>query len=459
MINIKKNIITEKEFYREAIRIFIPVVLQSCINQGVNMMDTIMVGSLGEVAISASSLANQYYTFFNLFCMGLSGAGLILTAQFWGASDRASVKRVTDFLIQLIFASSTIFAVITFIFPQEIMSIYTTDLDVRTAGAAYLRITAFVFFPHGISLVLTSIMRSVGNARLGLYTSVASFFINIFCNYLFIYGKFGFPAMGVAGAAWGTLCARLIEFAVCCVFVLKTDSILRYRLEHIFILPDKNLIKKFLKYGLPVIIGDTLLSFSSNAVSMILGHMGKEFVSSYSIVTVIERMCTLAAGGAGSAASVMVGHMVGANEKIRAVKAGYSFLLIGSIFGVIGSVLILFLGEASIALYSVSEYTVTVASSMMIANAFISIFQTLQNVLGKGVLRGGGDTKFVMFTDVIFQWCASIPLGYLAGIILGASPFIVLLCVRIDYVIKAVIYIFRIGSGKWINNTSRKAAI
>lgn len=449
-MKIRDKIITDKTFYRKALKIFLPVILQSCINQGVNMMDTIMVGSLGDVAISASSLANQFYSFFNCLCMGLSGAGMILTAQSWGASKRSAVLRVFDLLLQFIIISAVGFAILSAAIPEKIMALYCDDVQVISAGAVYLRITSLVYLPHGISMVMSNVMRSVGNARLGLYTSIFSFFLNIASNYVLIFGKLGFPAMGIAGAALGTLCARLAELAVVVVFVMKLDRILIYRPKKLFHLPGKDLIREFFRLGVPVIVGDFLLALSANAVSVILGHMGKEFVSSYAIVQVIERMCTIASGGAASAAGIMVGHAIGAKQYEKAQSAGLTFLLIGCTIGLIGSGLILLVGEWSISLYAVGEKTVEIARSMMIANSIIVIFQIIQSVMGKGVLRGGGDTKFVMVTDVIFQWCVSIPLGYLVGIHFGLSPFIVLLAVRMDYVIKAVAYMFRLRSGKWI---------
>lgn len=452
----REYIITDRAFYAQALMIIIPVALQSIINQGVNMMDTIMVGQLGEVAISASSLANNFYNIFTFLCMGLSAAGLVLTAQYFGAGDKQTVRQVFDLLIQIIFVSSALFAAVSFAAPRRIMALYTDDPEVIEAGAKYLRITAFVFLPHGVSLVLSNIMRSVGNAKIGLYVSIASFFVNIGGNYVFIFGKLGFPAMGVAGAALGTLCARIVEFCVCVYFVLKVDKALAYRPGGLLKLPAKQLMKEFTRLGLPAIISDTILAFASSAIGMILGHMGREYVTAYSIVSTIDRLCTLATQGVGSAAGVLVGQAVGAGMREEAKRRGFSFLLLSSVLGVIGAVLVLIVGEWSIGLYEIQPETVEITRVMMLASALVVPFQNIQSTLGKGVLRGGGDTKFLMFADVIFQWVASIPLGYLAGIVFHASAFVVLLTVRIDYFIKSVWFIIRLGSDKWIHQVKRQ---
>lgn len=453
--SIKKYILTDPAFYREAMMIILPVVLQAVINQGVNMMDTIMVGKLGETAISASSLANQFYNIYTFLCMGLSAAGLVLAAQYWGAGDKVTVRKVFDVLLQIIFLSSIFFAVLSLALPRQIISLYTNDEEVIAAGAAYLRITAFVYLPHGIALVISNIMRSVGNARIGLYVSLASFFVNIGCNYVFIFGKLGCPAMGVSGAALGTLCARAVEFFVCAFFVLVVDKNLVYRPTQLLQRPELPLLQEFIRLGLPAIISDTILAFASSAIGMILGHMGKEFVSAYSIVSVVDRMCTLATSGVGSAAGIMVGQSVGAGKTAEAKQRGFSFLFLTSALGVIGAFLVIIVGDWSIGLYAIEPATVEITKTMMIASALVVPFQCISSTLGKGVLRGGGDTQFLMIADVIFQWVASIPLGYFAGLVLHLSPFVVLLVVRIDYVIKGIWFIQRLTTDKWIHQVKR----
>ena len=451
----KKYIITDKAFYSEALMIVLPVVLQAIINQGVNMMDTIMVGKLGEAAISASSLANQFYNIYTFLCMGLSAAGLVLAAQYWGAGDKVTVRKVFDILIQIIFAASTLFAILSLALPRQIISLYTNDQEVIAAGAGYLRITPLVYLPHGIALVISNIMRSVGNARIGLYVSLASFFVNIGCNYVFIFGKLGFPAMGVSGAALGTLCSRAVEFGVCTFFVLVIDRKLCYRPTRLLRQPEKPLLREFIRLGLPAIISDTILAFASSAIGMILGHMGREFVSAYSIVSVVDRMCTLATSGVGSAAGIMVGQSVGAGEAAEAKRRGFSFLMLTAVLGVIGAILVVIVGDWSISLYDITPDTIAITRTMMIASALVVPFQNISSTLGKGVLRGGGDTQFLMVADVIFQWVASIPLGYLAGLVLNLSPFAVLLIVRIDYVIKGIWFIQRLTTDKWIHQVKR----
>ncbi len=347
----QKYFVTDKAFYKKVLLILIPVVLQSCINQGVNMMDTIMVGQLGDTAIAASSQANQFYSLFQIFCMGLSAAGLVLTAQYFGAKDLHTVRRVFDLLLQLVIVLGAIFGVLTFLFPEQIMAIYVPkEPDVIALGAQYLRITAFIFIPHGIALVMANVARSVGNAKLGLYVAILSFAVNIGANYIFIFGKLGFPAMGVMGAALGTLVARIVELIVCAVYLLKVEKVLKYRPTKILKLPKPALFKEFKRLGLPAVISDALLGFAGTAISMIIGRMSKEVMGAWAIVMVVDRMCTVAIQGATSASGVVVGQTVGEGDFDRAQHEGWTFFFLSLGLGVIAGCLVLLVGEASIGL-------------------------------------------------------------------------------------------------------------
>lgn len=192
----KFKLVTDKKFYRRVLSIMLPVALQQAINMGVNMLDTIMLGQFGEVQISASSLANQYYNFFTIFCMGIIGGSSVLAAQYWGAREVEKVRQTFNMALRMALALAALFAVLTWCFPAQIMGIYTSEAHVVAQGVRYLRITAFIFVIHGTSLVAAQLMRSVGQAQLGLIVSCVSFVVNMIANYTFIFGKFGAPPDG-----------------------------------------------------------------------------------------------------------------------------------------------------------------------------------------------------------------------------------------------------------------------
>ncbi|MBR4158230.1 MAG: MATE family efflux transporter [Oscillospiraceae bacterium] len=454
---LSRYFITDKAFYKQALMIFIPVLLQSLINSGVNLMDNIMVGTLGEASISAVSLANQFYGLFNIIVMGLAAAGMVLSSQYFGAGDLRAVRRVFDFVLQLVGVTAILFAIVTFLLPGPIMRLYTADADVIEHGIGYLRITAFVYLVHGIAMALQHLVRSTGDAKLGLYVSIASFIVNIGANWVFIFGKLGAPAMGASGAALGTLIARVVELVFALIYIHKHEKNLNYRPVGLVKLPSKSLFKEFIRLGLPIIISDTLLALAFNVNAIILGHMGKAVTAAYAIVMNIDRIATLAIFGLSSCASVILGQTVGRGAFEEAKRQGWTFLALSVIVGILGGIIVWFIGVDAVVWlkYNITDETFGIMRSMMHASAFIVLFQSIQSSLGKGVLRGAGDSVFLMYADVLFQWVASLPLGALTGLVLHWDPSIVLIALKIDNFIKAIWLIYRMSGNKWIHQAKK----
>lgn len=447
----KVSLVKDKAFYRNVLSITLPVALQQAINMGVNMLDTMMLGSFGEVPLSASSLANQYYNFFTIFCMGIIGGSSVLAAQYWGAGDKDKVRETFSMAIRLSFVLSAFFALLTFLFPRQIMTIYTSEEHVIEQGIRYLKITVFVFVVHGTSLVAAQLMRSVGQAKLGLVVSVISFVVNIFGNYVFIFGKFGAPRMEIAGAALGTLIARLAEFLTTFLYILFIDKRLAFRIRNLLKSPSPAFYKSYFRLGAPVLVSDSLLGLGGTMVSIVLGHMGAPIVAANSICQVIDRLFTVVIQGVSNASSIITGNTIGTGNLKKAMEQGETFYLLSMIFGAFSSLMVFLFGPLTISVYSLTEETIIITRHMMNAYVVVVFFQAIQSVMTKGVLRGGGDTKFLMKADILFMWIVSIPLGIVGGLVLHWPGWATILCLRADYVIKSVWCVSRLLSGKWIH--------
>lgn len=445
------TIVKDRQFYLSTLGIMFPVALQQAINMGVNMLDTMMLGSFGEVQLSASSLANQYYSFFQIFCMGIIGGTSVLAAQYWGANEKQKVRDIFNMALRLAVALAFVFMALTWLFPAQIMSVYTSEADVIHQGGRYLKITTFIFMIHGTSLVAAQLMRTVGEAKLGLIVSVISFVVNIIANYAFIFGKFGAPRMEIAGAALGTLFARTAEFLVTFFYILVMDNKLKLKVKNLWKSPSGELYRSYFKLGLPVLVSDGLLGLGSNIVSVILGHMGAAVVASNAICQVIDRLCTVVIAGVSNASSIITGQTIGMGDRKKAMEQGETFYLLSIVFGALSALAIFIFGPMTIGVYSLTEETLVVVRQLMNAYVVIVFFQAIQSVMTKGVLRGGGDTKFLMKADILFMWMISIPLGILGGLVLHWPAWVVMLCLRIDYIIKSVWCVSRLLSGKWIH--------
>ena len=423
---------------------------------GVNMMDTIMLGSFGEVQLSASSLANSFYSIFQIFCMGITASCSILISQHWGAGQIKQVKQVFALSMRLTAFFGAIFMLMTWLAPGAIMRIFTPEEDVIAAGVGYLQITVFIYLIHGFGLVTSQLMRSVGKASLGLYVSIISFVVNVFANWVFIFGNLGAPRMEIRGAALGTLIARTTELIATFAYVLFMDKKLRLRVRDFFQKIPGELMSRYWKVGLPALCSDAMLSVGRTATSVIIGRMGSTAVAANSIVQVIDRLLTVVIQGISNAASIVIGHTIGAGDKHKAQQQGETLFLIAFGISLVSAVVFLLIGPATLGLYNITEETMMLTQRLMITYSLLIIFQCIGSVMTKGVLRGGGDTRFLLIADVVFLWVVSVPLGYIAGIVLGLPIFITSVFLRMDDIIKSIWCVSRLNSGKWIHEVTSK---
>lgn len=445
-------LVKDPAFYKEVFFVALPVAFQQMINIGVNLMDTLMVGVLGEVALSASSLANQYYYLYYILCLGISGGACVLSAQYWGASNRRMVRQVWRLSMMLSSGAAMLFALVTYLFPLGIMRIYTDNLAMAQEGAKYLKVTAFVFFFHGTSLIMVSLLRTVGVNHLGFAVSGVSFAVNIFFNYMFIFGKFGAPRLEIAGAAVGTLLSRMVEFAITFYYLFFRNRRLRFRPADLAGGFDRALLRSFVKTGLPPIISDGFFTIGDNILSVILGHMSAAVISGQAITLATMRFCTAFLMGLNSASAVMIGREVGKGREEEVQLQGKTFYLLSVAGGLLGAVVIWAVSPFVAGMYGLSPEAYDATMQMMRAMSCLMVFQAVQSVMSKGVLRGGGDTRFLMFADLAFLWALNIPLGYMAGLRWGWPPFWVFVCLKLDTICKTALCLWRLLSRKWIRN-------
>ncbi len=438
-----------KELYLEMVRIAIPVSLQSLITVGINLMDTVMLSSMGDAQLSASSLAGQFINIFQICCMGIGMGASVLTSRFWGMQDKKSLKCAITIMLRFCLIFSLAFTLATLFVPNLIMRIYTNEREIIDYGMLYFKWLLPTYFCMGFSLTCTIILRTVGQVRIPLVSSILAFFVNVFFNWVFIFGKLGAPRMEIAGAALGTLIARGFELVFICGYFFFLDKRAAYRLKDLT-MKCGSLVQEYIRVSIPVLISDSLLALGNNAVAMVMGHIGAAFVAANSVTMVVQQLSSVLTQGISNASGIITGHTMGEGKYEQAQKQGYAFLFMGLVIGCFAALVILFVRDPIIAYYQVSPEAKAIAEELMDAILIIIIFQAMNSILTKGVLRAGGDTKFLMAGDILFLWVASIPLGALAGLVLHLPAFWIYMFLKIDQIIKCVWCYFRLRSGKWL---------
>ena len=454
----------EPEFYKTVFSLALPIALQSLITIGVNMLDTIMVGELGEKALSSTSLANSFISIYQIFCMGLGMGASVLVSRFWGMKtahydeEKAGValKQTVCLMLRLAVSLAALFALITLIMPKTLMRMYTEDPEIIELGAVYFKWSIVTYFFLGTSLVTTIVLRSVGQVRLPLFVSIGAFFVNLLANYAFIFGKLGMPKMEVAGAALGTLIARLFEAGMILGYLFLRDKKILFRVCDVF-MKTGSLLGEYIRISIPVLISDGILAFGNNSVAMVIGHLGATFVAANAITSVTQQLSTVVIQGVSQAGAIVTGQTLGRDGKEKTMSQGWMFLGLGFGLGAISALFIMLVSSPIINAYNISEETKHIAHQLMNSISLIIIFRATNSIMTKGVLRGGGDTKMLMITDNVFLWILSIPLGILAGFVFHWSAFWIYVALKSDDIVKTIWCVFRLKSEKWIKRISTGA--
>lgn len=448
-MNLGSLVYEERNFYKEILLFALPVALQGMISDGINLTDTLMIGSLGELQLSAASLATQFVNTYRSFSMGLSMGASVLASRLWGMREMNSLKKVIAIMYRLSLILAAAFCLITFFLPAGIMRLYTAEPVVIQYGTEYLKYCSLAYFFNGLSITTTVILRSIRKVKLALYVSIAGFFVNIGTNYIFMFGKLGAPAMGLSGAAFSTFLVRIYECAIICGYLLLAESELKFRPKDIFI-KTRALVGEYIRFGLPVLVSDILLSFGENVVMMVIGRLGAAFVAANAITSVISRITGNLFQGVSQASSVMIGNTLGEGKVREAENQGWAFLGIGILLGVVSAVVIMVITEPVIGMYHLTEETGKITRHLMYAVSLIMVFQSSNMILTKGALRGGGDTKALVVADNVFLWISSIPLGLLAGFVWHAPVFWIYICLKMENILKTIWCVWRLKSRKWI---------
>lgn len=449
-----KAYLGDGELYKRMFRIAIPISMQQLITVGINLMDTIMLSSMGDAQLSGSALAGQFITLFQICCMGIGMGASVLTSRFWGMQEKDSLRKAVTIMLRFGLVFATAFTLVTAAAPEWIMRIYTSDPELISNGVIYLNWMVPTYYCMGLALTCTLVLRSVGQVRVPLVCSIIAFFVNVFFNWVFIFGKLGAPRMEIAGAALGTLIARVFELCFICGYFFFKDDRIAYRFRHL-LTKCRDLVGEYFRISIPVLISDALLALGNNAVAMVMGRIGAAFVAANSVTTVVQQLSSVLTTGISNASGIITGHTMGQGDYEKAQRQGYTFLGMGFLIGCFAAVVIQIVRGPIINYYQVTPEAKLIAKELMDAISINVVFLAMNSILTKGVLRAGGDTKFLMAGDILFLWIASIPLGALAGLVFHWPAFWIYTMLKIDQIIKCVWCFFRLKSGKWLKKINR----
>ena len=443
-------------FYRTVIALVVPMALQNLINVGVTAADVIMLGAVGEDALSGASLAGQVQYIMTLFLFGLTSGATVLTAQYWGKGDKDAIEKILGIAVKTAVFVTALFTAAALAAPGLLLRIFTSDPVVIAEGIKYLRIVAFTYIMIGITQAYLYIMRSVERVIVATVVYLLSLICNIIMNSIFIFGLFGLPAMGISGAALGTLCARILEVVLVAGYARFFNKDIKLRLRYV-LHTDKVLFGDFMKYALPVVINEVMWGLGTAANTAILGHMGSPVVAANSVAQVARQLATVVSFGLSSAAAIYLGKTIGEKRMEHARAYAKRFIGLSLIMGVLGGAVILIASPVASAFLSLSAEAKDYLRIMFFVMSYFVIGQALTTTMVVGIFRSGGDTRFGLILDVSTMWCCSILLGFLAAFVFKLSVPVVYMILMSDEIIKIPITFWRYRSCKWLRDVTRDA--
>ena len=446
----------DRSFYRSLILLAVPISLQNLVTFAVNFADNVMIGSLGDDAISGVYVGGQLQSVVQMFVGGIEGAILILAAQYWGRKDRDSIRKVVSIGVKFALGVGLFTTLVAVLFPQWVIRIFTTEPGVIREGAAYVQIVGFTYLLFSVSQVMIAAMRSVETARIGLYISCMALVVNVCLNYVFIFGHLGFPAMGVRGAAVATLISRIMEMCVSIGYVFFVDKKLRFGWRDL-LHTDGQLLRDFVRYGLPIIGGQVVWAVNSLANTKILGYYSAGVIAAASITGMLHNLVYVWMNGMSSAVGIITGKTVGAGQYEKMKEYSKTVQMIFLFVGLISGAAVFLFRDGFISLYNASPEAQEYSRQFINVISVTIIGTCYQAACLFGLVKSGGDISFVFKNDTIFVFLVVIPSSLIA-MWLGAPPWVVFACLKCDQILKCFVAIVKINRYNWMKNLTRDAS-
>lgn len=446
-----------KEFIPKLIAIAFPIIIQNFLTSALNFLDVFMVGQLGETEVAAVGIGNQIFFLFLMFIFSVASAAAIFTAQYWGKKDLKNIYSNLGIGITFALVISAIFTLVTFLFPDTLIRLFNNDPQVIELGAQYLGIIAFSLIMTSISIVYGTILRSTENVKFPMVTGLIGLLLNTGLNYLLIFGKFGFPELGVRGAAIATVIARGVEFTIILSFTYIRKYSLATSLRNIFNY-SKEMVKKYTKIWLPVMGQSVGWALGYSMYSVIYGHISTGAFAAYNIACSVERLSLMLFSGLGAACAIMVGNRIGAGEEHKARDYSKNFLFIAAAFSILIAAVLIVVRRYIINFYNLSEQSSLYLYYLLLVIALIMLARVMNITFQMGILKAGGDTLFSMTIEIGAIWLIGVPLAAVAAFIFKLPVYYVMAIAATEELVKMVAAYYRFFSNKWIHNLIKQAA-
>lgn len=441
-------------FYKSFFFTWAMLVFQNVITLSVNLADNMMLGAYSEIALSGVATVNQIQFVYQQLMVALGEGLVVFCSQYWGRRQIEPMKRIAATAMYAgLFVCIMLFSLVS-LFPDQVLGLFTTDTAIISEGKDYLYVIRFTYLFFAVTQILLATLRSVGVVKIAFILSAQTFLINCGINYLLIYGKFGMPRLGVTGAAIGTLVARIVECVVLVFYVIKKEKTLCLRFRD-YLKFNKILAKDYLRITSPMLLTNGLWGVNTALQTVILGHMNSAAIAANSAASNLFLMVKSLPVGAASSASILIGKTIGQGNYDLAKRYAKVLQKIFLCIGIFAGVLLYFLRIPVLSFYQLSKETKEMANTFLIILSVVAVGMSYQMPTNTGIVRGGGDTVYVVKLDLISIWCIVIPLSFFMAFVVKASPTVVVCCLNADQIFKCIPAFIKANYGNWMKKLTR----
>ena len=437
-----------KEFIKQICVIAIPVALQNLLTTTGSMVDTMMISSLGQNELGAVGLCAQFSSLMFSGYWGFVGGGMLFISQFWGAKDNDGVNRAYGLTLTCMMIVATIFCGMAVLFPESVMQLYTDKADIQAIGVEYLRIVGFSYILMVFSMAMAVLLRCTERVRIPLYGSIVSVAMNIFFNWVLIFGNLGFPKMGVKGAALATLLAQCFNIAVIIILAKKNRHPFLFAFKAHFS-GRKGLTSEYFKKCFPIIMNEVLIGVGNMMINIVMGRQTNDAIAALALFRTIEGLIIGFFAGFSNASSILVGKDVGAGNLETAYKRAWRIVYLCQGFIATVGVLLILLHSPILTLANLEGESFTIGMQFIVIFAIFAIIR-MGNWTQNDTFRSAGEAVYGTVLEIAFMWLMVVPAVWISGMVIGAPTFIVFICCYIDEPIRYVLMQIHLHNGKWV---------
>lgn len=448
--------IREKRFYKTFFVLALSLALQNLLTYSVNMMDTVMLGRYSQNAMSGVSLCNQVQFMLQMLVEGAGEGAVVLGAQYWGKNKLEPIPHIIGSALRFGGGMAVLMFLIVLFAPEQLLGLLSNEPLVIAEGVRYFQIISLSYIIFTVTRILVASLRSIGIVTIGYIISFSTLCINVCLNYLLIYGNFGFPELGVRGAAIATLVSRCVELLIVIYYLKFREKQLNLTLKKLIFI-DTSYMRDYMQVSFPVLLNQAQWGAAQMVQTGILGHLGGDVTAANAIAVQTYQVLSVVAYGASSASGIVVGKTIGAGKQSELKKLVHTLEVLFSVIGILTGLAIFLLREPILTVFggSLTERAYLLSMQFMAVIAVTTVGTSYQVACDNGIIRGGGDTAFSAKMNLISMWLIIVPLSALAAFRWNLVPVAVFFLLKWDQLYKIIPVAIRLHSWKWVRVVTR----